>query len=143
MPDLEYSPSKIFTVQQANAMLPLVRAIAGDLKTLATDVIERRQRLDHLTSRNAGTDDIYSDELRQIETELEADSALLREYVQELKSLGVEPKSFPQGLVDFPAMVDDRLVYLCWQHDEPEVLYWHDIDAGYEDRQPLPVSVSE
>jgi len=143
MPSLEYSPSKIFTLEQANAMLPLVRAITSDLMLLSSDVIERRQRLDHLISRGTGAGDVYSDELLQVEAELETDSTKLREYVEELKALGVEPKSFPQGLIDFPSMVDDRLVYLCWQHNEPEVLYWHEIAAGFAGRQPVAASVSE
>jgi hypothetical protein len=50
--------------------------------------------------------------------------------------LGVEPKG-GDGLVDFPALWDGRLVYLCWKLGEPEVLYWHEIDAGFAGRQPL------
>jgi len=143
MPSFQYSPTKLFTLEQANAMLPLVRAITTDLMSLSGDVIERRQRLDHLSSRDSGAGDVYSDELKQVENELEIDTTRLREYIEELKALGVEPKGFPQGLVDFPSLVDDRLVFLCWQHNEPEVLYWHDIDAGFAGRQPVAASVSE
>jgi hypothetical protein len=51
--------------------------------------------------------------------------------------LGVEPKSGPEGLIDFPSLVDDRLVYLCWKLGEPEVLYWHELEAGFRGRQSL------
>ena len=61
---------------------------------------------------------------------------LLQEFVNELRQLGVEPKG-PGGLVDFPAELDGRQVYLCWKLGESEVLHWHEIDAGFEDRQPL------
>ena len=119
-------------------MLPLIRAITGDLVQLSRDIIERRQRLDHLTvGREVEVGDPYSDELAQIEDELEKDSLRLQEYVAELRQLGVEPKSAPEGLVDFPAMMDGRLVYLCWKYGEPEVVYWHDLDAGFAGRQPL------
>jgi hypothetical protein len=137
MASLEYKPTKIFSVDEANRALPLVRAIVSDLTRLSREVIERRQRLAHLTAgRNLEAGDPYGDELAHIEQELEKDAIKLQEYVDELRQLGVEPKG-PEGLVDFPAMIDDRLVYLCWKLGEPEVLYWHEIDAGFAGRQPL------
>jgi hypothetical protein len=133
-----YRPTKIFTVEQANAALPLVRAITADLVKLSREVIERRERLALLASPRTGdAKDPYAEELAQIEEELEKDGQQLQAYVKELRELGVEPKSGPEGLVDFPAMIDDRLVYLCWKLGEPEVLYWHELEAGFGGRQSL------
>lgn len=128
---------KLFTVEQANATLPLVRAIVRDLAALSSEVIERRQRLTVLLAGRQRGSDVYGEELAQIEEELEKDSHRLQEYVEELRQLGVEPKNGPMGLVDFPSMMDGRVVYLCWKLDEPEVLYWHELDAGFRGRQPL------
>ena len=129
---------KLFTVEQANASLPLVRAIATDLAELSREVIERRERLSFLMgSREYHAGDPYQDELAHVQEELEKDRLRLQGYVEELRQLGVEPKNGPEGLVDFPAMMDGRLVYLCWRLGEPEVLFWHDIDAGFQGRQPL------
>ena len=112
--------AKLFTVEQANAALPLVRAITADLVRLSREVIERRERLALLAARHVGhAKDPYAEELAQIEEELDKDSQQLQAYVEELRELGVEPKSGPEGLVDFPAMIDDRLVYLCWKLGEP------------------------
>jgi len=134
----EYKPARLFTIDQANAMLPLVRAITGDLAKLAKDVVERRHRLALLTSgRDLKPGDPYSDELAQMETELERDAVRLQEYVDELRQLGVEPKGAVEGLVDFPCQLDGRIVLLCWKLGEPEVLYWHDLDSGFGGRQPL------
>jgi hypothetical protein len=129
---------RLFTVDEANAMLPLVRAICQDLSALAGEVVERRERVSFLMAgRGDAQRDPYSEELLQIEEELQRDRDRVREYVQELNDLGVQPKDAVAGLVDFPSMIDDRLVYLCWKLGEPEVLYWHDVDAGYSARQPL------
>ena len=133
-----YKPKKLFTVEQANRALPLVRAIVTDLAELSRDVVDRRQRLSHLTAgRDVLAGDPYGDELAQMAEEMEKDTVRLRGYADELRQLGVEPKNGPQGLVDFPCMMDGELVFLCWQLGEPEVLYWHRIEDGYAGRQPL------
>jgi hypothetical protein len=133
-----YKPARLFTIEQANAMLPLVRAICNDLSNLARDVMERRHRLALLTAgRELKAGDPYSDELAHMEAELEADASRLQGYVDELRELGVEPKGALEGLVDFPCELDGRVVYLCWKLGEPEVLFWHDLEAGFTGRQPL------
>lgn len=132
------TPAKLFTIEKANAALPLVRAICEDLAALSRDVVERRERLAMLRSgRQADQRDAYSEELAQIEEELEKELERLQGYVDELRELGVEPKNPLEGLVDFPCQMDGRVVYLCWKLGEPEVLFWHEIEAGFAGRQPL------
>jgi hypothetical protein len=63
----------------------------------------------------------------------------LREYVGELQALGVEPANGPEGVVDFPSVLDGHKISLCWKIGEPEVMYWHDPDAGCAQRRPLTV----
>lgn len=133
-----YQPARLFTVEEANAMLPLVRSITGDLVRLSRELIERRQRLAFLTAgRDIKSGDPYGDELTQVSEQLERDAEKLQEYASELSDLGVELKSAPDGLVDFPSQMDERIVYLCWKHNEPEVLFWHELDTGFGGRQPL------
>jgi hypothetical protein len=139
----EYKPARLFTIEQANAMLPLVRAITSDLASLARDMVDRRQRLALLTAgRKLKQGDPYSDELAQIEKDLQLDGQRLVEYIDELKELGVEPKGAVEGLVDFPAEMDGRIVLLCWKLGEPEVLHWHDLESGFAGRQSLVAGVS-
>jgi len=139
----EYKPARLFTIEQANAMLPLVRAITADLASLARDLVERRHRMALLTAgRQLKKGDPYSDELAQIESEIQRDGRRLLEYMDELKELGVEPKGAVEGLVDFPAEMDGRIVFLCWKLGEPEVLHWHDLEGGFAGRQSLVAGVS-
>ncbi len=129
---------RIFTVSEANAALPLVRAIVSDLVELGRDVAQRYQRLLGLSrSIQRRGQDPYKEELLQMEQELEADKRRIQEYVEELRQLGVEARSATDGLVDFPTMIDGRFAYLCWQLGEPEVAYWHEYDAGYRGRQRI------
>ena len=89
----------------------------------------------HQSRRPSKSHDAYSEELAQIEDELTKDSERLHEYVEELRTLGVEPKNGPEGLIDFPSLIDGRVVYLCWKLGEPEVLHWHELEAGFPGRQ--------
>ena len=134
--------TNIFTVEQANAMLPLVRAITSDLVQLYRDVSERRQRLRRLFGgRNRELGDPYTDELVQIQEELDKDVQRLEGYMDELRELKVELKSPVDGLIDFPSWMDGQPIYLCWQLGEPEVLHWHPKDSGFAERQSLPMTV--
>lgn len=138
----DYRPAKLFTIEEANQCLPLVRAITADLVKLSQEVVERRQRLALLmTGRERESGNPYADELAHVEREIEKDSERLHEYVQELVELGVEPKSAIDGLVDFPSVMDGRVVYLCWRLGEPEVLHWHELEAGFSGRQSLHAGV--
>jgi len=129
---------RTYTVEEANASLPLVGAIVSDLVRVSRQVIERRERLSVLlTGREADSSDPYREELAQIEEELAKDTRRTQRYVEELKELGVEPGNSTEGLVDFPAFIDGRKVFLCWKLGEPEVVHWHELGAGVRNRQPL------
>jgi hypothetical protein len=140
MPDISLTEGKTFTPDEANATLPLVRAITADVVHLSRDLVERRHRLG-LLNRDAasGSVDPYAEEIAQMREEYEKDTRRLQEFIQELSDLGVTLQSAPDGLVDFPSEVDGRLIYLCWKFNEPEVAHWHEVDAGYAGRQPLVV----
>jgi hypothetical protein len=56
----------------------------------------------------------------------------------ELAELGVLFKGFDTGLVDFPGEIEGRPVLLCWQLGEEDVKFWHEENAGFIGRQPLP-----
>ena len=51
--------------------------------------------------------------------------------------MGVQVKDFDRGLLDFPHILDGREVFLCWELDEDDIEFWHDIDAGYAGRERL------
>ena len=131
---------RLFTVKEANQRLPLVRAIVRDIVDLFRDVQQRRERLVNVKQlRGQGTSSsrFHSEEMDQVEEEIQKDEDKLAEFVRELHELGVEFKDPVLGLVDFPAQMDDRVVHLCWKLDEPEVQFWHELDAGFSGRQLL------
>jgi hypothetical protein len=129
---------KYFTVAEANATLPLVKAIVRDIAELARDLQERQERLTRVKpAPRSGVLEAHQEELQQAQADFERDQERLMEYEQELKDLGVELKDYFTGLIDFPSLMDDREVLLCWRLGEPEVGYWHELDAGFAGRQKL------
>jgi hypothetical protein len=131
---------KYFTLAQANAMLPLVRVIVRDIADLAQALRERHQRLNRITPNGrSGLSDAHEEEIAQAQGDFERGREQMREYEHELEKLGIELKDYFTGLIDFPCWMDDREVYLCWRLGEPEVAYWHEVDAGFSGRQKLLV----
>lgn len=131
---------QLFTLATANKTLPLVRVIVSDIVELFRDVRDREERLNGLrrgSTGNSDREDSYSEEVGQIRLELEKDVERLQGFVDELQELGVEFKDPVMGLVDFPAMVDGREVYLCWKLGETAIAHWHTLEAGYTGRQKL------
>jgi hypothetical protein len=129
---------RYFTVVEANNTLPLVRAIVQDITQLDSELHERQERL-----RRVGQGDrfrlseAHEEELQLVREELERGQEKMEEYVRELTQLGVEIKDLSTGLVDFPSLMNGRAVYLCWRLGEPEIAYWHELEAGFAGRQKL------
>jgi hypothetical protein len=136
-------PTRTFTVEQANATLPLVRAIAKDLMVLSRDLTDRRQRLaDLVDGRSFRPGDPYAEELLQSKKEIGKDLERLQGFVDELLELGVEPKNLQDGLVDFPSRLNGCPVYLCWKLGEPQIMYYHEHGSGYAGRKPLEAALA-
>jgi hypothetical protein len=56
---------------------------------------------------------------------------------EQLERLDIVVRDLERGLVDFPAVIDGREVYLCWLLDEPQVTHWHGVESGFAGRKPL------
>ena len=140
--DSRQSKKKFFTVESANKMLPLVRSIATDIVQKFRDLSERRDRMEFLqNTRREAMSEAHREEVEQMERDFEKGREELYALVEELRKLGVELKG-PDGLVDFPAILENREVCLCWKVGEPDVMYWHERDAGFAGRQQLTADMA-
>ena len=125
----------IFTIDQANRTLPLVRRIVADI----VETYERwQQEVRAFELASAGVQgETASPEATAREREAQRLAKEITGFVAELDQLGVEFKEYEIGLVDFPSRVGDRPVYLCWRLGEPAVQYWHETNDGFAGRQPI------
>jgi len=124
---------KLFTVDEANALLPSVREIVGRIQRSHKSVSRYRdiakKAAEAAEHGGGGIDDgvRYASVLSDLTLAL-----------TDLETLGVQLKDFERGLVDFPSLRDGKLVLLCWQMGEGDELeWWHDVDAGFAGRTPL------
>jgi len=124
---------KLFTIQEANALLPSVRVILAKIqrahRRLSQYRDDARKAAEAAEQGGGGIEAgvAYAGVLTELTTQM-----------SELDTLGVQLKDFERGLVDFPSLRDGKVVLLCWQLGEGDELeWWHDVDAGFAGRTPL------
>lgn len=123
--------TKLFTLAEANALLPRVRTLMEIMFAIRKEAMALRPDVWPVLEKASGNGGSRkAGEL--LELFLSFEKAL-----NELQGFGCELKGLEQGLVDFPSLRDGRTVYLCWQYNEPEIAFWHEIEAGFAGRQRL------
>jgi hypothetical protein len=122
---------RIFTLAEAQALLPTLRTLLSDVGEAWNHVRELNPEVQK--ARDASAFDGFS----KVGVEyVEAVSHLIF-LIHQIKDMGVLLKDADQGLCDFPYMRQGRVVYLCWKLGEENIGFWHDIEAGFAGREPL------
>jgi len=122
---------KFFTVEEANAILPRVRVMVEEMMLLRAEAMAMRPDVWPILEKavnNGGSSKAG---------ELFVIFSRFQKLFKELHAMGCELKGLENGLIDFLSMRDGQKVYLCWRYNEPEIAYWHHLDAGFAGRQPL------
>lgn len=127
---------RLFTIEEAERTLPLVRRIVGDL---LEEFPRWRAAVTHyeLLSGGARAEWGETPELLDARERVTTLAERINQYLTELTAVGCVFKGFEGGLVDFYSLRDDRPVFLCWRLGEDRIRYWHEIDSGFSGRQPL------
>jgi hypothetical protein len=117
--------TKYFTPAEARRTLPLVKKIVKDILDTSR---EMRLLAEELNGKFESDPDIQK---------LGAD---IESFLSELEEIGCFFKdwNFTLGLVDFPSVIDNREVFLCWKSDEDDIRFYHDVQEGYAGRKPIP-----
>ena len=121
---------KHYTREEARALLPEVRKWLGQLQQQHERFTQLEDRVKQLQNK---ADDVGGDAVNN----------WIRALVQIKRSFGefarreIQVKDVERGLVDFPAIIGGREVFLCWEQDEDDIEFWHDLDTGYAGRERL------
>ncbi len=128
--------ARIFTLEEAERTLPLLRRILTDLRT-EYRVWQEALGDYELLSGGVRAQDEETEELVAARRAVTQSADRITEYLEEIEAIGCLFKGFDAGLVDFYTLREDRLVFLCWQVDESHITHWHEVDSGYAGRQPV------
>jgi len=128
---------RLFTVDEANRVLPLVRPIVRDLLAEHVAWREAVERFELAVATDAGEPHVEPPAVFAARVAAEGHALRVHELLGELTDLGCLFKGFDGGLVDFLSLREDHPVYLCWRHGEDSVSHWHDIDGGFGGRHPI------
>ncbi len=121
---------KHYTRDEARELLPQIRQWLKQITHLQAELRKCEERLSGLMAPGC---DLGGD--------------LVNRWIRTLAELGgvfaefqrreIQVKDIERGLVDFPAIIGGREVFLCWEQDDEDIEFWHDLDAGYAGRERL------
>jgi hypothetical protein len=127
-----------FDVGEANRLVPVLAQTFGKVRgwlERARAVGEELEALGDQSPIGAPIDDPETP-VGRLRAERDDLVGKMREAVSEIEEMGIEVKSV-DGLVDFRASLAGRTVFLCWRFGEPEVRFWHELEAGFAGRHPI------
>ena len=121
---------KHYTREEARALLPQLRSWLARLSELRAQQAKLDERLAGLLAPGC---DLGGSLVSSWVRTLAEMQSLIMEFVQR----EIQIKDIERGLIDFPAIIGGREVFLCWEKDEDDIEFWHDLDAGFAGREPL------
>lgn len=119
-----------FSLMEANRALPLVKRIAADVVRTHTEARALHSQLARKLDRTLRL---------EIEARLDSVVTTLQSYVDELSDVGADLKDYQLGLIDFISSHQGREVCLCWKLGEERITHWHELDEGFQARQPVSI----
>ena len=141
---------RFYDIDDANAVLPELGTIVGVLGEQRSELVRLRDEvLAAGKTRNEGAPTAVggaaggpdgppiSSELRLTRLRMQGLIDQMAAGVARIDALGLTLRDIERGLVDFPALVSGRQVWLCWQLGETSIGWWHGLDTGFDSRRPL------
>jgi hypothetical protein len=136
--------TRFYDLDTANAALPELDVILGILGEQRAELVRLR---DEVLARGGTQTPIVSarprptapvvDDLRLTRLRMQGLIDQMAAGVARIDALGLTLRDIENGLVDFPALVSGRQVWLCWKHGETAIGWWHGLDEGFSGRRPL------
>lgn len=122
---------RYFTLQEANETLNLIRPLMDEIQQIRQKILQKQPEAWPAIEKSAGNGG------NRALSSMVQDFEKLDLLIHQIQDLDILLKDINLGLLDFPALKDDREVYLCWQYGEGEIAFWHEVEAGYGGRQPI------
>lgn len=131
---------KIFTVEEAKALLPQVSSALVQLQEKKRQIDLKQVEIDLMEIVNVGSAPVAAGHRQKIDERMNDLNRLVSQYTElfeEIESWGPVVKDVDQGLIDFYHVKDQQLVFLCWKQGESQIEHWHDLENGFQGRRAL------
>ena len=130
--------SRYYAIDEANLALPEVERILAALRDQRAELIALRDRVVAASPPDdeAPTDEV-AERIRLLRLGMQGLIDQMQAGVARLVEMDITLRDIPTGLIDFPALVSGRPIWLCWRLGETDVAHWHSVDEGFDARRPL------
>jgi hypothetical protein len=122
---------RYFSIEQANLVISVIRPVIARILEIRQDILDKQPEVWPVVSKTAGNGGSKAASL------IVQEFARLDELVNQVQASGAILKDINLGLVDFLSIDKDREIFLCWQYGEEDLAFWHEIEAGFNGRQPI------
>jgi hypothetical protein len=145
--------TRYYDLDAANAAVPELDGILSVLAEQRAELVRLRDQVlassgggeggsdpestDDGPEREGDRDVVAVDELRLTRLRMQGLIDQMAAGVARIDALGLTLRDIEHGLVDFPALVSGRQIWLCWQRGETSIGFWHGLETGFAGRRPL------
>lgn len=132
---------KLFTIDEANVLLPELKQELYKLQVLIDDIDDRYLELQTIKAKHKlspGTRGTMTDPYFEQESQLDFMRMEAELQISNFTRKGVLIKSISPGLLDFPAILEGKEVLLCWKQGEEQISHYHGWNEGFMGRRPYP-----
>lgn len=129
------SVARYFGIDEANERIAQVRPLLERLRADRDRVAQLQRQLQRGRQTNGSAE--HAEQLAELEDEEREIVRRMQEAVGQIDGLGITLRDIPTGLIDFPALANGRPIWLCWRLGEDDIAWWHEINTGFDKRQPL------
>jgi hypothetical protein len=130
---------RTFTREEAQALLPEVDRLLGEVQALAAKLAVAEQEAQAAQKKSRSNGAVHAGARGEPpESTRQSIAQDISRLLERLQGMGIVVRDVRSGLIDFPSLRDGRIINLCWRRGEPlEIRWWHEVAAGFAGRQPL------
>jgi hypothetical protein len=137
--DNEENVQKLFNLTEAERARREVEPILVDAMEARRKVTDLDEKLGAVSQRIMimGGITVDYEGLARVRAEHNLLIAHIQDALSRIHATGCVVKDLESGLIDFPSIVANQEVYLCWRLGEDRIRFWHRQDEGFSGRKPI------
>jgi len=130
---------RTFTLSEAQTLVPVLESLLRSAMEGKKTMQEVETELQEVGQRIFVNGGMLVDVIAISKRKAQRDKAVqsVKDALSEIDSAGVQVKDLDIGLLDFPCVVEDRVILLCWKLGEPAIGFWHSTEEGFAGRKPI------